>query len=139
MSPKKNKEIFQLPTVTNRKCLEARYSGSTSLPLLSNHSPVTCDVVKHKDVSIDGDTESVTTLDPHTNATTPSDVPSMSIAPYANSPTSWCSLPSVENSPTPNKSGSPTPAIRLDNTTPNPGSRDVSPTHNHFQCESTTW
>lgn len=138
---KKNEESFHLPTMTNRKCLEARYSGTSSLPLLTNRSPIACSVVKHKNVTADSETESVTTLDPRTNVTTPSDVPSMTIVPYgSSSPSSWCSLPSVDNSPTHNKSGSATPTIRSDNTTPNHGSHDASPTHNHSekeQCEST--
>ena len=138
MSLKEDKETYRLPTIPNR-CLEAHYSGTTSQPLLTTRSPVACNVVKHKKVTIDSDTESITTLDPRTNATTPSDVPSMSIVPYgSSSPTSWCSLPSADNSPTHSRSGSATPTARSDNTTPNSGSCDLSPTHSDSpkeQCE----
>ena len=142
MSPKENKDVYRLPTITNRS-LEAHYSGTTSQPLLTTRLPVACNVVKHKKVTVDSETESITTSDPRTNATTPSDVPSMSIVPYeSSSPTSWCSLPSVVNSPTHNRSsGSATPVISY-NSTPNPGSRDLSPTHNHLQkekCKLTIW
>ena len=138
--PKEDKETYRLPTIPNR-CLEAHYSGTTSQPLLTTRLPVACNVVKHKKVTIDSDTESVTTLDPRTNATTPSDVPSMSIVPYgSSSPTSFFSLLSADNSPTHNRSGSATPTVRSDNTTPNPGSCDLSPTHSDSpkeQCECT--
>lgn len=142
VSSKEDKETYRLPTVPNR-CLEAHYSGTTSQPLLTTRSPVACNVVKHKKVTIDSDAESVTTLDPHINAATPSDVPSMSIVPYgSSSPTSWCSLPSADNSPTHTRSASVTPTARSDNTTPNPGLCDLSPTHSDSpkeQCEGTTW
>ena len=129
-SPLKNGERLQLPTVPKR-CLEAQYSGTASQPLLTARSPVTCSVVKHKSqVIVDNKVESVT-MD--TDATTPSDVASMSIARYDSpSPTSWCSLPSADTSPTHNGSVSVTPT---DNTTPNPGSRDHSPSHDHSQKE----
>lgn len=138
VSSKEDKETYRLPTVPNR-CLEAHYSGTTSQPLLTTRSPVACNVVKHKKVTIDSDAESVTTLDPHINAATPSDVPSMSIVPYgSSSPTSWCSLPSADNSPTHTRSGSVTPTARSDNTTPNPGSCDLSPTHSDSPKEQST-
>lgn len=132
VSPKKIKESFQLPAMTNKKCLEACYSGTSSLPLLTNHSPVACSVVKHKNtVAEDGEVDNVTTLDLHTNATTPSDVTSMSIGPYeSSSPNSCHSLLSLDSSPTHNLSGSATPTIRSDNTTPNCRSGNASPTHN---------
>ena len=142
VSPKTNKEAL-LPPMMNRRCLEAHYSGTSSLPLLSNPSPMACNVVKYNAVTVDSETESIATLDPPTNATTPSDVHSMTIVPYeSSSPSSWCSLPSVANSPTHNKSGSATPTVISDSATPNHGSCDASPTHNHLkqdQCKCTTW
>jgi len=137
VSPKKNKESFQLPAMNHRKCLEAHYSGTTSLPLLTNHTPVACSVVKHKDnATIDCETESITTLDPRTNVPTPSDVPSMTIVPYSSpSPNSWCSLTSVDSSPTHSRSGNVTPSVRSGDTNTNPESCDASPTHNHSQNE----
>lgn len=136
--PEKNKEsFFQLPAMNHRRCLEAQYSGTPSLPLLTNCTPIACSIVKHKDVIVDCGTENATTLDPHTNTTTPSDVPSMTIVPYSSpSPSSWCSLPSVDASPTHSRSGDATPSIRSgDTTTTNPRSCDASPTHNHSQKE----
>ena len=142
-SPKVNKEAL-LPPMVNKRCLEAHYSGTSSLPLLSNPSPMACSVVKHNAiVTVDSETDSITTLDPPTNATTPSDVHSMTIVPYeSSSPSSWCSLPSVADSPTNNKSGNATPTVISNSTTPNHGSRDASPTHNHLQkeqCKCTKW
>lgn len=141
-SPKKDKETL-LPPMVSRKCLEAHYSGTSSLPLLTNSSPMACSVVKHNAVSMDSERESVTTLDPPTNVTTPSDIHSMTIVPYeSSSPGSWCSLHSVATSPTHNKSGNATPTVISDNTTANHGSCDASPTHNNLQkeqCKYTTW
>ena len=129
-SPQGNKETFQLPTVPKR-CLEAQYSGTTSQPLLTTRSPVTCNVVKHKNqVIVESKVESVT-MD--TDGTTPSDVTSMSIARYDSpSPTSWCSLPSTDTSPTHTGSAIVTPTH---DTNPNPGSCAPSPTHSHLQRE----
>lgn len=131
----KNKDAFQLqlPTSTNKRCLEAHYSGTTSLPLFTNRSPVACNVVKHKGMLVDSEMESVTVLNSHSNVATPSDVPSMTIVPYSSpSPSSWCSLPSVDNSST---HSSATPNSRSGDTTPNPGSCNGSPAHNHLQKE----
>lgn len=127
-SKKMSKETHQLSgTQNNRKCLEAHYSGTASLPLLTNRSPFACNVVKHKDVVIDSEMESVTTMDLPTNATTPSDVRSMSITSCSSPfPSSLYSLASVDDSSTHSRSGSATPTVRSGE----PVSCDPSPTHN---------
>ena len=120
-----NNTVTELTLSSSKRCLEARYNGTTSLPLLKSHSPVACSVVKYSDATVGDvtyDTESVTSSEPPSGSVdTPSDVPSMTIAPYS-SPSpggSWCSLLSAGTSPTHSRSSNTSPTLQ---------STDVSPT-----------
>lgn len=111
IAPSSYSAAAELAFPTNKKCLETRYNGTTSLPLMKSRSPMTCSVVKYNDATIDGDTESVMSSEPPSGGDTPSDVPSMTIAPYS-SPSpggSWCSLLSAGTSPTHSKSSNTSP------------------------------
>ena len=115
IAPSNNSAAAEITLPSTKRCLEARYNGTASLPLLKSHSPVTCSVVKYSDANIDSvtyDTESVACLS--NGGDTPSDVQSMTIAPYS-SPSpggSWCSLLSAGTSPTHSRSSNTSPTLQ---------------------------